>query len=120
MEHLPPQAIAYKMQDPQWCLNQAGKVGNHCHDLIELLFSDRVLDNLRAAQGIVRLKTKYGGERLNAACKRALDYDNPRYRAVKSILEKGLEQHDDLKEQELPKVYQGKSVFCRNPSTLAN
>ncbi len=120
MEHLPPQAIAYKMQDPQWCLNQAGKVGSHCHDLIELLFSDRVLDNLRAAQGIVRLKTKYGSDRLNAACKRALDFDNPRYRAVKSILEKGLEQHDDLKEQELPKVYQGKSVFCRNPSTLAS
>ena len=120
VEHLPPEAIAYKMQDPQWCLNQADRVGNHCHDLIETLFSDRVLDNLRAAQGIVRLKTKYGSERLNAACKRALDYENPRYHAVKSILEKGLEQQDDIKEQELPKVYQGKSIFCRNPSTITN
>jgi len=120
VEHLPPEAIAYKMQDPQWCLNQAGKVGSHCHDLIETLFSDRVLDNLRAAQGIVRLKTKYGSERLDAACKRALDYDNPRYHAVKSILEKGLEQQDDIKEQELPTVYQGRSMFCRNTSTLTN
>lgn len=48
MEHFPPQAVAYKMQDPQWCLKQAGNVGSHCHDLIELLFSDKVLDNLRA------------------------------------------------------------------------
>ena len=120
VEHLPPEAIAYKMQDPQWCLTQAGKVGSHCHDLIETLFSDRILDNLRAAQGIVRLKTKYGSERLNAACKRALDYENPRYHAVKSILEKGLEQQDDIKEQELPKVYQGRSVFCRNSSILTN
>ena len=22
-EHLPPEALAYKMQDPQWCLKQA-------------------------------------------------------------------------------------------------
>jgi len=120
MEHFPPQAIAYKMQDPQWCLKQADKVGSHCHDLIELLFSDKVLDNLRAAQGIVRLKTKYGSERLNAACKRALDFDNPRYRTVKTILEKSLELHDDIKEQELPKIYKGESMFCRNTSTLTN
>ncbi len=26
-EHLPPEAIAYKMQDPQWCLRQAEAIG---------------------------------------------------------------------------------------------
>ena len=120
LEHLPPEAVAYKMQDPQWCLKQAGKIGGHCHDLIEVLFSDKVLDNLRAAQGIVRLKTKYSGDRLNAACKRALEFDNPRYHTVKSILEKGLEQHESIGDSELPQIYKGDSTFCRNSNTLTN
>ena len=30
-EHLPPEAIAYKMQDIQWCLRQAESIGPDCH-----------------------------------------------------------------------------------------
>jgi hypothetical protein len=92
-EHLPPEAIAYKMQDPQWCLRQAESIGPDCHRLIRHLFSDRVLDNLRAAQGIIGLSKKYGALRLENACRRALFFDNPRYRTVKSILEQGLDQN---------------------------
>lgn len=51
-DHLPPEAIAWKMRDPQWCLRQAEKIGPNCHRLIETLFADRVLDNLRAAPGL--------------------------------------------------------------------
>ena len=50
---MPPEAIANKMQDPQWCLRQAESVGADFHDLIRELFSHRVLDNLRAAQGVI-------------------------------------------------------------------
>ena len=91
-EHMPPESIAYKLQDPQWCLRQAEAIGSDCHRLIRALFSDRVLDNLRAAQGIVGLGKKYGAMRLENACTRALHFDNPRYRTVKIILEKGLDQ----------------------------
>jgi len=35
------------MRDPQWCLKQARLVGPACTELIETLFADRVLDNLR-------------------------------------------------------------------------
>jgi transposase len=31
-EHMPPEALAYKMQDPQWCLKQAEQIGPHCTD----------------------------------------------------------------------------------------
>ena len=44
-EHLPPEALAYSMQDPQWCLRQAQRVGPACHALIEQLFADRVLES---------------------------------------------------------------------------
>jgi len=91
-EHLPPEAIAYKMQGPQWCLRQAESVGPDCHQLIRHLFADRVLDNLRAAQGVIGLVKKYGALRLESACRRALFFDNPRYRTVKSILQQGLDQ----------------------------
>lgn len=119
-EHLPPEAIAYKMQDPQWCLKQAEKIGSSCKNLIEILFSDRVLDNLRAAQGIVGLAKKFGPFRLEAACKRALAFENPRYRAIKAILEKGLDQihHEQAAFDFLSETYKGHGRFCRNPGSL--
>ncbi len=120
-DHLPPAAIAYKMRDPQWCLKQADEIGPCCKQLIEILFADRVLDNLRAAQGIISLSKRFGNNRLEAACKRALDYDNPRYGIVKTILNKGLDQLP-LPEQplleELGEPYRGKGRFCRDPKSL--
>lgn len=89
-EHLPPEAIAYRMRDPQWCLKQAQAVGVACHALIERLFAHRVLDHLRAAQGVVGLAKRFGATRLEAACARALAFDDVRYRSVKTILEKVL------------------------------
>ena len=88
--------------------------------LIQRLFSDRVLENLRAAQGIVRLKKKYGALRLEAACQRALAYDNPRYRTVKTILEKGLDQHPSAEQafDTLADSYTGQGRFCRNTRHL--
>jgi transposase len=91
-DHLPPNALAYCLHDPQWCLQQAEPVGSACHTLVQQLFADRVLDNLRAVQGILRLGTTYGPVRLEAACHRALEFANPRYRTVKTILAKGLDQ----------------------------
>ena len=62
---------------------------------IKRLFASRVLDNLRAAQGVVGLAKRYGAKRVEAACLRALTFDNVRYSAVKQILEKGLDQQPD-------------------------
>lgn len=119
-DHLPPEALAYKMQDPQWCLKQAAKVGPGCRALIEQLFSDQVLDNLKAAQGIVGFAKKYGNQRLEAACQRALFFDNPKYRAVKIILQKGLDQESSelTAFDRLGEAYTGKGRFSRNINTL--
>ncbi|MBC8247806.1 MAG: IS21 family transposase [Deltaproteobacteria bacterium] len=119
-DHLPPEALAYKMQDPQWCLKQAAQIGPGCRALIEQLFSDRVLDNLRAAQGIVGFAKKYGNKRLEAACRRALFFDNPKYRAVKIILKKGLDQEpcEQSAFDRLGEAYTGKGRFSRNIKTL--
>jgi len=119
-DHMPPEALAWKMQDPKWCLTQSEQIGVACHGLIQRLFSDRVLENLRAAQGIVRLKKKYSAARLEAACQRALAYNNPRYRTVKTILEKGLDQHPSAEQafDTLADSYTGQGRFCRNTRQL--
>ena len=115
-EHMPPEAIAYKMQDPQWCLQQAEKIGAHCHRLIRRLFGHKVLDNLRAAQGVIGLKKKYGPARLDAACARALYFENIQYRAVKSILNQGLDQVPGYRQANvipLAASYTGQARFLR-------
>lgn len=121
-DHMPPEALAYKLRDPQWCLKVAAGVGPHCRALIERLFADRVLEKLRAAQGVLALAKTYGAQRLEAACGRALAYDNPRYRTVKTILEKGLDQHPDLQAAaKTPSAaYTGRGRFGRDTRTLLN
>jgi hypothetical protein len=46
---------------------------------------------LRQCQGIIRLAEKYGDQRLNAACQRALDHDDPAYKTIRTILHDGME-----------------------------
>lgn len=118
--HLPPEALAYKMQDPQWCLKQAQAVGPLTLELIETLFAHRVLDNLRAAQGVIRLGKTYGDTRLEAACARAMAYDSPLYRTVKTILDKGADQEPLPTPTTTPLAapYTGQGRFCRDTSQL--
>ena len=115
-DHMPPEALAYKMHDPQWCLKQAEAVGPDCHRLIRTLFAHRVLDNLRAAQGVIGLGKKYGPARLEAACSRALHFENAKYRAVKSILNQGLDQipfYEQPNVIPLAAAYTGRGRFLR-------
>jgi transposase len=117
-DHLPPEATAYLMRDPQWCLTQAAKVGERCLELVEGLFGHRVLDNLRAVQGVLQLGSRYGKRRLEAACARALDHGAGTYRNVKNILEKGLDQQGLALPIALPDAYGGTSRFSRNSELL--
>jgi transposase len=47
----------------------------------------------RSCLGILRLGQRFGGERLEAACRRALEIGAASYRSVRSILEAGLDRH---------------------------
>lgn len=53
----------------------------------------------RACLGILRLDGRYGPERLEAACARALRIGGTTYRSVKSILEHGLDREPLAEEQ---------------------
>jgi transposase len=116
-DHVPPDAQAYLMRDPQWCLAQAKAAGQATLAVVESLFAHRVLDHLRAVQGLLRLADQYGRDRLNAACSRALNFGTPTYRTIKQILKDGLDQQPELLDAvvlEAPYLSGGR--FSRTPA----
>ncbi len=119
VDHLPPEALAWNLQDTQWCLTRAEDIGPHCLALVRALFADRVLVKLRAVQGLLRLPKTYGAGRLEVACARALHFETPSLRAVKAILQKGLDQQAELPAfDQLAQTYTQGGRFCRDPQTL--
>ena len=119
-DHLPPNALAYQRRTPTWRRAQAREIGSACHTLVQSLFDDDVMYNIRKVQGILGLVGKYGPQRLEAACRRALHYHDPQYRTIKSILEKGLDAEpcDESDFDTLADCYTGKGRFCRDTRKL--
>ena len=76
------------MCTPTWCREQARQIGESTYQIIEQLLTEKPLDKLRTAQGILRLEHKYGKQRLEAACKRALFYDDVKYGTISNILKR--------------------------------
>jgi hypothetical protein len=123
-DHLPPEALAFKRQNAPWCRERSEQIGPSCHELIgELLGRDRLVDQLRAAQSVLRLARSYGSTRLEAACQRALAFGDTRYPTVKTILEKGLDHlPDDPPEGgfQLAPAYTGGRFTRHLPTLLAD
>lgn len=95
----PPEKVAFLMRTPAWCRHRAGEVGEAASELIAELLGINALYRLRAAQGVLALSERHGKERLEAACRRALDVGDPSYKTVKGILLAGTEaERDDVPE----------------------
>lgn len=87
----PPEKIAFHMRTPSWCRTQAAHVGAACTEVIAGLLEVNALYRLRAAQGVLGLRKKYGDQRLEAACAKASLVGDPSYRTIKGILIAGTE-----------------------------
>jgi hypothetical protein len=115
-DHLPPEAQAFFARDREWLGEQASVVGTSCAQLIDRLLADKILERLRAAQGVISLGKTYGNARLEAACARALAHDSPFYRTVKSILSTGADKTSPV-EPFTPAAY-ANPRFARDAATL--
>ena len=116
--HLPPEAQAFFLQDRAWCARQAAAVGPACAEFVSQLLADRIVERLRAAQGLLRLAKTYGPERLEAACARALHHATIQFRSVKHILMGG---HDALplpQSAERSSAYASAARFARDAQSL--
>ena len=95
-DHYPPDTGKYMEWDTEYCIREAGKVGVNTTRIVHSLLNEEVIRNLRSAQNIIRLQNKYGEERLEAACTRAVYFGNYDYHSIKTILEKELDKHNDI------------------------
>jgi len=91
MSHYPPHKREWLEKTPERCRELAHGIGDGCGRAVEELLSDRISDRLPSVHSILRLEEQVGRDRLNAACRRALHYGDPRYVRVKTILDAGLE-----------------------------
>lgn len=107
-EHLPPEKLHYCMQTPVWCRQKAREIGAHTGELVEEMLRTKGLNKLRTVQGILKLEKKYGTNRLESACRRALFYSDTKYATIKGILNKELDKEAIPEEAVRPKFKSAK------------
>jgi transposase len=96
-EHMPPHHQFYDGWSPQKMITWAEAIGTEVKAMIEAVLESRQYPEqaYKACLGILNLTRKYGKERLNEACARALEYRCYSYRSVRNILENNLEKLRD-------------------------
>ena len=92
LEHYPTGKAAFLEKTPEYCKDRAKRIGAATSEVVENLLAERPLDRIRSVQAILRLVETVGRQRLEAACKRALFFDDYRYRRIKDILNGALDQ----------------------------
>jgi transposase len=92
-EHMPSSHRAHAEWTPSRFLHWASEVGPMTHALVQAILEERPHPEMgyRSCLGILRLARKYGAERLEKACTRAVRVRARSYRHVATMLEKGLE-----------------------------
>ena len=92
-EHMPAAHRAHLEWTPTRLINWAGTVGPQVKALVEAILETRrhPEQGYRSCLGILRLEKRYGGPRLDAACRRALAVGARSYKNVESILRNGLD-----------------------------
>lgn len=92
--HMPKAHQRYANTTPAALIGRASKVGANTAILVERLMADRPHpeQGYRAAMGVLALAPRYGRERLEAACERALHIEAVSYSSVNAILKAGLDR----------------------------
>jgi len=90
-DHLPPQKVPGLLLSRDRCRQRASEIGPATSQVVSLLLDHRPEDRLRTAGRLLRLSERFGPQRLEAACNRALRFDDAAYMTIKRILEQGLD-----------------------------
>lgn len=96
--HMPPEHQAVvKGCDLQRLGNWAADIGPHTSAVIQHLLGARKHPQqaYRACLGVLRMGKDYGRERLEAACRRAIDLKAPNYKFIASTLKNGLDREPE-------------------------
>lgn len=93
-EHRPESHRAYLEWNPERFVRWAERAGPFAAEMVRRIMErcPHPEQGYRASLGLMRLETRYGNERLEAACERALAFDLVSYRGVRNILEAGMDR----------------------------
>jgi transposase len=91
-DHLPPHKAAGLVLGREEYRTAAAAIGVATSEIVASLLDDPAVDRRYTALRLLRLGERFGDERLEAACRRALQFGEPVYTTVKRILLRGLEQ----------------------------
>lgn len=111
-EHYPPDAFRYMQWDSSYCLRKAEEHGAHTTAVVRRMLFEEPIRNLRSAQNIIRMSDRYGSDKLERACERAVLFGNYTYHGIKNILKQNLE--DDTQSLYHTEVKKLDSTFARN------
>ena len=94
-EHMPPEHRRYAEWSPSRFIHWAGKTGAATAEVVERILASRTYpeQSYRACLGIMRLSRQYEPARVEAAARRALNFNACSYRSMRSILASGLDGH---------------------------
>lgn len=90
LDHLPAHKIPGLIFRED-CRQQAADIGPATQEAVDRLLDHRPEDRLCTAGRLLGLGERFGPERLEASCERALRFDDARYGTIKRILEQGLD-----------------------------
>ncbi len=113
-DHLPKEILPGLLLDRENCREDAQAVGPATLQVVEALLADPVVDRLPTAGKLVRLSKRFGAERLEAACQRALLFGDPTYKTAKGILTQGTDQEPVPIPVDLPPA----TTFARPPAEI--
>jgi len=113
-DHYPAEKLPGLERTRESCLAQAAELGPAVQQTVEQILADPVLDRIHQAGRLLRLSEKYGCQRLNDACQRALSYGDPAYKTVKGILKQNLDQESQPIPVQIPPAH----TFSRQPNEM--
>jgi transposase len=113
-DHLPPYKLAGLTLSREGCRVRADKIGPASRQVVDALLDHRPEDRLRTAGRLLKLVEKFGHQRLEAACARALRFDDPAYVTIKRILKQGLDAEELPSIQPAPPAH----IFVRPAAEL--
>jgi len=96
-EHLPPAQKHYlqiKGYSKEYFVEKAAGIGSQTANVIERILKQKIFieQTYNSCLGVLRLSEKYGNDRLEAACDRAMAGYKVTYMIIKNILERGLDK----------------------------
>jgi transposase len=105
-EHMPKAHQKHIEWTPSRLIHWAAEIGPSTRTLVEAILAERPHpeQGYRSCLGILRLAKRYGHDRLEAACRRAVAVRARSYRHVDSILKSGLDRAGPLEGDAAPEL----------------